>query len=150
MLAGRLYLGGVFHTSEKEACEINQYAYLGTTFLVGVLPLIAAALVEQSIAPQLDLTPTVIGSVLYIGVGASLVSYILWTKAVTTVGPVTSSLIYYSLPAFCGIEAYLFLGEPVTGSMEPLSCSSSVVSYWRPILDSTGHNKNGPEIPTRY
>jgi len=98
----------------KKPAEINQYAYLGTTFLVGVLPLIAAAILEQTIAPQFELTPTVIGSVLYIGVGASLVSYILWTKAVTSVGPVTSSLIYYFLPAFCGIEAYLFLNEPVT------------------------------------
>ncbi len=99
---------------KKKPAEINQYAYLGTTFLLGVLPLIAGAFIEQSITPQWNMTPAVVGSVLYIGIGASLVAYVLWTKAVTTVGPVTSSLIYYSLPAFCGIEAYLFLGEPVT------------------------------------
>ena len=99
---------------KKKPAEINQYAYLGTTFLLGVMPLLVGAIIEQSLAPQLSLTPPVIGSVLYIGIGASLISYILWTKAITTVGPVTASLIYYSLPAFCGVEAYLFLGEPIT------------------------------------
>lgn len=99
---------------KRKPADVDPYAYLGTTFLIGVLPLIPAAQIEQSLAPQLDLTPTVIGSVLYIGIGASLVSYILWTKAIMMVGPVISSLIYYSLPAFCGIEAYLFLNEPIT------------------------------------
>ncbi|QJB55716.1 DMT family transporter [Pseudodesulfovibrio sp. zrk46] len=98
----------------KKPKEINQFAYLGVTFLAGVLPLIPAAAIELSVAPPLNITPTVIGSVLYIGIGASLISYMLWTKAVTSIGPVIPSLIYYSLPAFCGMEAYLFLNEPVT------------------------------------
>lgn len=99
---------------KKKPTEINQYAYLGTTFLVGVLPLLVGASIEQSIAPQWNMTLPVMGSVLYIGIGASLVSYVLWTKAMETIGPVIASLIYYSLPAFSGIEAYLFLGEPIT------------------------------------
>lgn len=99
---------------KKKPQDLNPYGYLGVTFLIGVLPLIPAAIIEQAVAPNLQLTTTVVGSVLYIGIGASIISYILWTKAVTLVGPVTSSLIYYSLPAFCAVEAYLFLGEPVT------------------------------------
>lgn len=99
---------------KKKPAGINQYAYLGTTFLFGLLPLIPAAIMEQSYAPQWNMTSTIIGSVLYIGIGASLVSYFLWTRAITTIGPVTSSLIYYSLPAFCAIEAALFLDEPAT------------------------------------
>ena len=97
----------------RKPAEINQFAYLGTTFLLGVLPLIPAAAVEQALAPQWNMTLPVMGAVLYIGLGASLLSYLLWTRAVNTVGPVTSSLIYYSLPLFAGIEAYLFLGEPL-------------------------------------
>lgn len=99
---------------KKKPADVTPRAYLGTTFLLGVLPLIPAAFIEQSLAPQLSLTPAVVGSVLYIGIGASLVSYVLWTRAVTTVGPVVSSFIYYSLPLFSGVEAYLFLGEPIT------------------------------------
>ena len=99
---------------KKKPAEVNQYAYLGTTFLLGLIPLIPAAFIEQSFCPPWSMTPTIMGSVLYIGIGASLISYILWTKAVTAIGPVMASMIYYSLPAFSGIEAYLFLGEPVT------------------------------------
>lgn len=99
---------------KKKPADINQYAYLGTTFLVGVLPLLVGTMIEQTVSPQWNLTLPVMGSVLYIGIGASLVSYVLWTRAMETIGPVIASLIYYSLPAFCGLEAYLFLGEPIT------------------------------------
>nr|WP_321513072.1 DMT family transporter [uncultured Pseudodesulfovibrio sp.] len=99
---------------KKKPQKINPYAYLGTTFSIGTLPLIAGALIEQSIAPQFDLTPTVIGSVLYIGIGASLVSYVLWTKAVSIIGPSSASFIYYTLPAFCAVEAYFILNESAT------------------------------------
>ena len=98
----------------KKPTDMNQTAYLGSTFLIGVLPLIPAALMEQTLAPQWNMTLPVMGSILYIGLGASLMSYMLWTRAVTAIGPVNSSLIYYSLPLFAGIEAYLFLGEPIT------------------------------------
>ena len=94
--------------------EISPYSYLGTTFLLGVVPLIPAAFLEQAFYPQWEMTPAIVGSVLYIGIGASIVSYFLWTRAVTIVGPVTSSFIYYALPAFSGIEAYFILGETAT------------------------------------
>lgn len=113
LAAGFLWAVYSIHLKKKPQ-EINQYAYLGTTFFIGLLPLIPAALLEQAYYPAWSLTPTAIGAVLYIGVGASLISYILWTKAVTIVGPTTSSFIYYSLPAFCGIEAYFILGETAT------------------------------------
>jgi len=99
---------------KKKPQEISSYSYLGATFFLGVLPLIPAAFAEQSFYPQWTLTPTIVGSVLYIGIGASLVSYFLWTQAIAIIGPTTASFIYYALPAFSGIEAYLILGESVT------------------------------------
>lgn len=111
--AGLLWALYSIHLKRKPQ-EINQYAYLGTTFLIGVLPLIPAAMLEQTYYPPWHLTPAAMGSVLYIGLGASLISYFLWTKAVTLIGPTTASFIYYSLPAFCGIEAYFILNESAT------------------------------------
>ncbi|MBI9081157.1 MAG: DMT family transporter [Pseudodesulfovibrio sp.] len=99
---------------KKKPQEISTYSFLGVTFLLGVLPLIPAALVEQPFYPQWTLTPTIIGAVIYIGVGASLVSYFLWTQAVAIIGPTTASFVYYALPVFSGVEAYFILGEPVT------------------------------------
>lgn len=99
---------------KKRPMEISQYAYLGSTFLMGLLPLIPAAFIEQTMVPAWHLTPPTMAAILYIGIGASLIAYGLWTKAVSTVGPTTASIIYYSLPAFSGIEAYFLLNEPVT------------------------------------
>ncbi|SOB60743.1 Permease [Pseudodesulfovibrio profundus] len=93
---------------------ISQKAYLGFTFLAGVLPLIPAAIGEQMVNSSFPLSLTAMGAVLYIGIGASLISYILWAKAMKTIGPTRASFVYYSLPAFCGIEAYLILNEPIT------------------------------------
>lgn len=52
-------------------------------------------------------------SILYLGLFASLFSYILWGKAVELLGPTKSSMIYYTLPIFSGLVAYLFLGEKI-------------------------------------
>ncbi|WP_343219567.1 DMT family transporter [Pseudodesulfovibrio sp. JC047] len=96
---------------QKKPKTINPYAYLETTFIIGLIPLIFGAFIEQSISPQFSCTPTIIGSVLYIGIGASLIAYVLWTKAMATIGPTTASFIYYTLPAFCAVEAYFILNE---------------------------------------
>ena len=52
-------------------------------------------------------------SILYLGIFASLFSYILWGKAVEFLGPTKPSMIYYTLPIFSGLMAYLFLGEKI-------------------------------------
>ena len=52
-------------------------------------------------------------SILYLGIFASLFSYILWGKAVETLGATKSSMIYYTLPIFSGLLAYIFLGEKI-------------------------------------
>lgn len=93
---------------------ISQKAYLGFTFFAGVIPLIPLAVVEQMANSSFPLSLTAVGSIAYVGIGASLISYVLWSKAMKTIGPTRASFVYYSLPAFCGIEAYLILGEPVT------------------------------------
>lgn len=53
-------------------------------------------------------------SIIYLGIFASLVAFILWAKAIHILGPAKSSMIYYTLPVFSGIAAYIFLGEAIT------------------------------------
>jgi drug/metabolite transporter (DMT)-like permease len=59
------------------------------------------------------LSPTALGAVLYIGLGASLISFALWNKAVSSIGPARSAFVYYTLPVFSGLNAYLLLGESI-------------------------------------
>ena len=52
-------------------------------------------------------------SIIYLGLFASLFSYVLWGKAIELLGPTKTSMIYYTLPIFSGIVAYFILGEKI-------------------------------------
>jgi drug/metabolite transporter (DMT)-like permease len=52
-------------------------------------------------------------AILYVGLGASLAAYAMWNSAVASIGPSLAGLIYYSLPLFSGVAAFLFLDEPM-------------------------------------
>lgn len=98
----------------KKPKEISPYSFLGALFALGVIPLIPAAIIEHMYTPPWQLTPAIIGAVLYIGVGASLVAFFLWNKAVLTIGPGTSALFQYFMPVFSGLGAFFILGQPIT------------------------------------
>jgi len=99
---------------KRKPATISRNAYLGATFLLGTIPLVPAALVEQSFAPSWDLTPAVIGVILYTGVLASLAAFFLFNTAIMHIGPGNAALFQYFIPVFSGIGAWVLLGQPVT------------------------------------
>lgn len=94
--------------------DMSQNGFLAFTFLAGLVMLIPWMLWEQAGSSWPAMTTPVIGSVLYIGLMASLAAYFCWNMAVASIGPAKAGFIYYSLPLFSAAEAYLILGEPVT------------------------------------
>lgn len=98
----------------KKPPQISQSVFLMSTFLLGLVMLFPWAALEISTRGFPELSSDVVGSVLYIGLGASLISFFLWTRAIAIVGPSTAGLIYYTLPLFSGLGAFLILGEPVS------------------------------------
>jgi drug/metabolite transporter (DMT)-like permease len=52
-------------------------------------------------------------AILYVGIFASLAAFLLWNKAIEIVGPVRTGMIYYLLPLFSSILAFLFLDEEI-------------------------------------
>jgi drug/metabolite transporter (DMT)-like permease len=99
---------------KRRPATISQKSYMGVTFLLGVLPLIPAALVEQHFHPGWQMTPVIAGAALYTGLGASLAAFFLWNSAVSLIGPGTCSLFQYLIPVFSGIGSWLLLGQPIT------------------------------------
>jgi drug/metabolite transporter (DMT)-like permease len=89
-------------------------AYLCANFILGWIMLLPWVLWEWTYAPPVMPAPHVLGSILYIGVGASLLAYLFWNYAIASIGPAKAGIVYYSLPLFCGIEAWLILGEAIT------------------------------------
>jgi drug/metabolite transporter (DMT)-like permease len=63
--------------------------------------------------PPAEFNTKTVSSILYVGVFASLSAFVLWNKAIVTVGPSKAGMIYYTLPLFSGLLAYLFLKEDI-------------------------------------
>lgn len=86
-----------------------------STFLLGLLFLTPFYIWESSTTEfQIqNINNNTFYSILYLGLFASLFSYILWGKAVENIGPTKSSIIYYTLPVFSGILAFIILGEKI-------------------------------------
>ncbi len=97
----------------RKPAELSQTAFLLSIFLLGFLLLVpwSGAEISRYGLPQFSVNFGL--SLLYIGLGASLISFFLWNKAIEAVGPSVAGLIYYSLPLFSGLGAFLLLGEPV-------------------------------------
>ena len=96
---------------KPEGCGL--LSYFAITFGLGMILLLPAAVWEYTQGMRIQFTPALAGGLLYMGLGASLLAFWCWAKAISLIGPGRSSIIYYSLPLFAGIEAVLFLGEPV-------------------------------------
>ena len=58
-----------------------------------------------------SLTGEEIGVMIYLGIFNSTLSYLCWNSALARIGNVKTSIIYYLLPLFSGIEAYFLLGQ---------------------------------------
>lgn len=93
--------------------EISQASFLQSIFLIGLLLLIPWSVIEMLWFGIPEITVSLAGSIMYVGLGASLVSFALWIKAIEVVGPTPAGFIYYTMPLFSGVGAYIFLGEPL-------------------------------------
>jgi drug/metabolite transporter (DMT)-like permease len=113
MLLATLIFAAYTILVRRKPPSIGPTAYLGATFFLGLLMLTPWAIWEWSANPPVFPPLHVVGSILYIGVGASLISYLFWNRAVATIGPAKAGVVYYSLPLFSGVEAWLILGEEV-------------------------------------
>jgi len=91
--------------------RLSIWAFQLGTFMLGLLFLFPFFLWETLTSPPAGFDTKTLFSVLYIGIFASLAAFVLWNKAIDTVGPSKAGMIYYTLPLFSGVLAYLFLQE---------------------------------------
>jgi drug/metabolite transporter (DMT)-like permease len=88
-------------------------SFLAVTIGLGLIPLIPASAWELLGGASIDYTPELFVGFAYMGLVASLLCFWLWGMAVSAIGPARTTIIYYSLPFFCGLEAVIFLGEAI-------------------------------------
>lgn len=93
----------------------RQVTMLSLSILIGALSCLPMFVRETLIHP-LKMTYIdwdVILIILYMGIVNSVLAYLLWNIALQKVDSVRLSLVYYLMPIFSTLEAFLFLHEPI-------------------------------------
>jgi len=145
--ADGLFTNGVSGCIRHAARAWIVYAMAATRGLSGLpplaamVPLSAAAVVTLfplAVIEQLvlggsgSLSPTAIGAALYLGLGPSFVAFILYNRALRTIGPTAAALSLNALPIVVLAFGYVFLHESISlpqivGTMTVLAGVSAVI-----------------------
>jgi drug/metabolite transporter (DMT)-like permease len=96
---------------KKKPAAMHLYTFLFSTFTLGIIYILPFYIWEHFCYKAVTVDSSTILAVLYSGVLGSLAAFFMWNKAILIVGPSKSALIYYMIPVFTGIAAYLFLDE---------------------------------------
>jgi drug/metabolite transporter (DMT)-like permease len=99
---------------KRKPKEIASRTFLFTIFLLGTLVLLPFFLVEKSIEPPVQWNSNLLWIILYLGLGTSVIAFLLWNEAIRRVGAVRTSLFGNLIPIFASIEAIWILGESLT------------------------------------
>jgi len=94
--------------------QLSIWAFQLSTFILGIIFLFPFFVWEFVTVPPVVFDTKIVISILYVGIFASLSAFVLWNKAVVTVGPSKAGMIYYTLPLFSGFLAFLFLKEEIS------------------------------------
>jgi len=105
---------------KRKPAGLGTSSFLLVTFVLGLLLLTPVYVWERLSHSPVHWDRATILSVLYVGVFASVVAFFLWNQAIGLIGPSRAALVYYLVPVFSGIAAYVFLGESI-GAVHVLS-----------------------------
>ena len=114
MLAAALIFAIYSILLKRKPKELSVMAFQLSTFLLGLVFLFPFFLWESAITPSIQFETKTVLAILYIGVFAALIAFLLWNKAILIIGPANAGMIYYTLPLFSGFLAYLILSEAIS------------------------------------
>ena len=93
--------------------NLNIWVFQSSTFILGLAFLLPFFVWEYLFVAVAVFDARAVYSILYLGVFASLFSFVLWNQAILMVGASKAGMIYYTLPVFSGILAWFFLDEDI-------------------------------------
>lgn len=96
---------------QRKPAGLGGRAFLFSIFLIGWIFLLPFHIWEHLAAAPWELDLVVATSLIYLAVGASLLAFLAWNRAVALIGPTAAAVIYYLLPVFSSLEAAVLLDE---------------------------------------
>lgn len=98
----------------KKPDELTPKVFLFSVFVIGTIFLLPLYVVEHIYFKKVTLDSKTIFITGYVGVCASLISFYVWNEAIRLIGTSKTALIYYLIPVFSGLLAYLFLNQEIS------------------------------------
>jgi drug/metabolite transporter (DMT)-like permease len=96
---------------KKKPAGISNKSFLLCLFIIGAILLLPAALYEMNYVQPVIYNTHLLWVVLYIGIGNSTISYLIWNNAIQKIGAGKASLFLTLGPILSSFEAVLFLNE---------------------------------------
>jgi drug/metabolite transporter (DMT)-like permease len=97
----------------KKPPQLGILAFQLSTFILGLIFLLPFLAWEYAVVGPSAYEANAIYSILYLGVFASLFSFVLWNQSIVLIGVSKTGMVYYTLPIFSGVMAWYFLGEDI-------------------------------------
>ena len=98
-------------TVRKKPQGIHPVNFLFIIFLLGTIILLPFYLVELDRFGGIDINVANISTILYLGLGASVICFLIWNKAIHALGSGRTALFGNLIPIFSSIEAVIILHE---------------------------------------
>ncbi|MDZ4794649.1 MAG: DMT family transporter [Bacteroidota bacterium] len=99
---------------KKKPAGISPVNFLFVIFSFGTLLVLPFFLWEMNNSAPVVWNGPLIGSILYLGVGASVICFLIWNTAIRYLGAGRTALFGNLIPVFSSLEAALFLHEDFT------------------------------------
>lgn len=110
-------LGGAFTFAiynilvRKKPADISPYGFLFSIFWIGTLLLIPFYWIESNQTPPIKWNSHLIWIILYLGLGTSVIAFLLWNAAIAKLGTARTALFGNLIPMLSTIEAIIILNE---------------------------------------
>ena len=98
----------------KRPPAISPLNLLFSSFLLGTLLLVPFFIRETSVNAPVEWDPRMAGVILYLGLGASVICFFIWNKAIQLLGAGRTALFGNLIPIFSSLEAVFILHEEFT------------------------------------
>ena len=99
---------------KRKPATISPITFLFTVFIAGTLLLLPFFIIEKMVMPAVTWNTNLLISILYLGVGASVIGFLCWNAAIARIGSVRTALFGNLIPLIAAMEAVWLLGETIT------------------------------------
>nr|WP_294906433.1 DMT family transporter [uncultured Lacibacter sp.] len=100
--------------ARKKPTNISAVGFLFFVFVIGTALLLPAYLVEAAYTKPVEWNQQTAWVILYLGLGTSVVSFLLWNRSIKELGAGRTALFGNLIPIFSSIEAVFILGEKIS------------------------------------